>query len=175
MQNPYNAQACALQRLGEPQLVADRVRSLAGEDDPDPPGGPECRDLVRLGHDGEPGVASAPQLPEPKALCSCRILGGERTPNRPRAAAVFAGLRSHHGRGHLVRAVVEGATFGLAYAVPALQRAGVEVEQVTLIGGGAASDAWAQTCADIFGVPVEPPALPEAAGLGAALSGAPCG
>jgi xylulokinase len=107
--------------------------------------------------------------PGAEGLLFLPYLGGERTPNRPRAAAVFASLRARHGRGHLVRAVVEGVTFGLAYAVQTLRRTGVEMSKATLIGGGASSDAWAQLCSDIFGVPVERPALPEAAGLGAAL------
>jgi xylulokinase len=64
--------------------------------------------------------------------------------------------------------VVEGVTFGLDYALGALRRAGVEPREVTLVGGGAASDAWAQLCADVFGMPVCRDPAPEAAALGAA-------
>lgn len=95
-------------------------------------------------------------------------LSGERTPNRPTAAGVFVGLRAHHGPEAIVRAVFEGVTFGLAYALDALRRAGVAPAEVTLVGGGSASDAWAQLCADIFGLPVARPAFVEAAGSGAA-------
>ena len=95
-------------------------------------------------------------------------LSGERTPNLPRAAGVFVGLRSSHGRDALVNAVVQGVTFGLAYAMDALRRAGVAPSEVTLIGGGAASDAWAQLCADVFDRPVVRPEIVEAAASGAA-------
>jgi xylulokinase len=95
-------------------------------------------------------------------------LSGERTPNLPRAAGVFAGLRSSHGRDALVHAVVEGVTFGLAYAMDALRRAGVAPTEVTLIGGGSASDAWAQLCADVFDLAVVRPEIMEAAASGAA-------
>jgi D-xylulose kinase len=95
-------------------------------------------------------------------------LSGERTPNRPEGAGVFVGLRPTHGRDELVTAVVEGVTFGLAYALDALRRTGVAPKVVTLIGGGSASDAWAQLCADIFELPVVRPALTEAAASGAA-------
>jgi len=95
-------------------------------------------------------------------------LSGERTPNRPEAAGVFAGLRPDHGPRAIVRAVVEGVTFGLAYAMEALRRAGVAPAEVTLIGGGSASDAWAQLCADVFELPVIRPAIVEAAASGAA-------
>jgi len=95
-------------------------------------------------------------------------LSGERTPNRPKAAGILAGLRPDHGRDAIVRAVFEGVTFGLAYAMDALRRAGVAPAEVTLIGGGSASDSWAQLCADVFALPVIHPAILEAAASGAA-------
>jgi len=105
---------------------------------------------------GAPGLAFLPYL------------SGERTPNRPEGAGIFVGLRPTHGRDAIVTAVVEGVTFGLAYALDALRRAGVAPTEVTLVGGGAASDAWAQLCADIFDLPVVRPAIVEAAASGAA-------
>jgi D-xylulose kinase len=95
-------------------------------------------------------------------------LAGERTPNRPESAGVFVGLRADHGREAIVRAVVEGVTFGVAYALDALRRSGVIPTEVTLVGGGAASDAWAQLCADVFELPVTRSEIVEAAGFGAA-------
>jgi xylulokinase len=95
-------------------------------------------------------------------------LSGERTPNLPHAAGILAGLRPDHGRDAIIRAVFEGVTFGLAYGMDALRRAGVTPAEVTLIGGGAASDAWAQLCADVFELPVLRPAIVEAAASGAA-------
>jgi len=50
----------------------------------------------------------------------------------------------------------------------ALRRAGVAPAEVTLIGGGAASAAWAQLCADVFELPVVRPSIVEAAASGAA-------
>ena len=95
-------------------------------------------------------------------------LAGERTPNRPNGTGIFAGLHAGHGRAALVCAVVEGVTFGLAYTLDALRRAGVAGTEITLVGGGSASDAWAQLCADVFAMPVARPALVEAAASGAA-------
>jgi xylulokinase len=59
-------------------------------------------------------------------------------------------------------------TFGLAYGLDALRRSGVAPTEVTLVGGGSASDAWAQLCADVFELPVMRPAIVEAAASGAA-------
>ena len=95
-------------------------------------------------------------------------LTGERTPNRPHGTGIFAGLHAGHGRAALVCAVVEGVTFGLAYALEALRRTGVTSTEVTLVGGGSASNAWAQLCADVFEMPVVRPAIVEAAASGAA-------
>jgi xylulokinase len=95
-------------------------------------------------------------------------LAGERTPNVPHGAGVFVGLRAEHGTADLVRAVVEGVTLGLAYALGALRRTGVEPAEITLVGGGSASDAWAQVCADAFELPVRRDPAAEAAALGAA-------
>src|SRR5438477_5800077 len=105
---------------------------------------------------------------EADGLAFLPYLSGERTPNRPEGAGVLIGLRASQGRDAIVYAVVEGVTFGLAYALDALRRAGVAPTEVTLIGGGSASDAWAQLCADIFGLPVVRPTIVEAAASGAA-------
>jgi len=94
-------------------------------------------------------------------------LSGERTPNRPHGSGVFVGLRASHEREAIVRAVVQGVTFALAYALQTLGRAGVGAKEITLVGGGSASDAWAQLCADIFELPVARPAIVEAAASGA--------
>jgi len=96
-------------------------------------------------------------------------LAGERTPNLPKAAGMFAGLRIGHGEEAMVRAVLEGVTFGLGYGLDVLKRTGIEPAAITLVGGGAASDGWGQMCADIFELPVQRPAVSEAAALGAAL------
>ena len=63
----------------------------------------------------------------------------------------------------------EGVTFGLAYGLDALRRTGVSPTAITLVGGGAASIGWAQLCADVFELPIQRPAVTEAAALGAAL------
>lgn len=124
-----------------------------------------ARRLFSLDH---AAVDAAIAKPGASDLSFLPYLSGERTPDRPTASGVLVGLRSGHNRDDIVRAVVEGVTFGLAYAMDALRRTGVTPAQVTLVGGGAASDAWAQLCADVFALPVTRPELVEAAASGAA-------
>jgi xylulokinase len=123
------------------------------------------RDLFGLDHAAVDLAVAGGRAP---GLAFLPYLTGERTPNRPDAAGVFAGLRPSHGRAAIVHAVVEGVTFGLAYALEAVRRAGVAFTEVGLVGGGSTSDAWAQLCADVFAVPVMRPAITEAAAAGAA-------
>ncbi|MBV9581953.1 MAG: xylulokinase [Chloroflexi bacterium] len=106
--------------------------------------------------------------PGARGLTFLPHLAGERTPDCPTGTGVFSGVRAEHGAADFVRSVVEGVSFGLGYALGALRRAGVEASQVTLVGGGAQSDGWAQVCADVFEVPVVRPTETEAAALGAA-------
>src|SRR5438445_7893279 len=124
-----------------------------------------ARELFAMSHAEVDAAVAQGGRPGPVFL---PYLSGERTPNRPRAAGILAGLRPDHGRDAIVRAVFEGVTFGLAYAMEALRRAGVAPAEVTLIGGGSASDSWAQLCADVFELPVTRPAIVEAAASGAA-------
>lgn len=123
--------------------------------------------LFALDHAGvEAALAASP--PGARGLAFLPHLSGERTPNTPTGAGVFAGLRVEHTSVDLVRAVVEGVTFGLRYALGALERSGVHATQLALVGGGAVSDLWAQLCADVFQVPVVRPVETEAPAIGAA-------
>ena len=123
------------------------------------------RGLFGIDHAGVDAAIVSANLDAPTFL---PYLGGERTPDLPDASGMFVGLRTHHGREAMVQAVVRGVTFGLAYALVALRRAGVEAREVTLVGGGSASDAWSQLCADVFEIPVARPRITEAAASGAA-------
>ncbi len=63
-------------------------------------------------------------------------LSGERTPhNDPNAMGVFFGLTFEHKRHHLVQAVLEGVAFAFADGVRVLQQGGVDIGDITVIGG----------------------------------------
>lgn len=96
---------------------------------------------------------------------------GERSPWwDPDASGVFAGLRMHHRRAHLTRAVMEGVGYSLALCMEPLRLepgAGIDV-----IGGGADSDTWLQLLSDIWGAPVRRRSVTtNANSLGAAVTG----
>ncbi|MCM3881482.1 MAG: FGGY-family carbohydrate kinase, partial [Vicinamibacterales bacterium] len=97
-------------------------------------------------------------------------LMGERTPYcDPSIRAAFVGLAANHGRGHLVRAVMEGVAFSLRDTFAIFDELRVPVERVQLGGGGARSLLWRQIQADIYGRSVETVAADEGAASGAAI------
>lgn len=75
---------------------------------------------------------------------------GERCPlddDHVRAGLFNIGL--NHSREHIVRAVLEGIAFNTRWAMETMQNLYNEVEELSIIGGGAKSDIWCQIVADI--------------------------
>ncbi|MEQ1851721.1 MAG: FGGY-family carbohydrate kinase, partial [Chthoniobacteraceae bacterium] len=100
-------------------------------------------------------------------------LNGERTPNLPLGKGVLYGMTTETmSPSYIARAVMEGATLGLAYGLNRIRQLGIQPVEIRLTGGGSKSAAWRQVCADIFGVPTVCLQSAEGAALGAALQAA---
>jgi gluconokinase len=96
----------------------------------------------------------------------------ERAPHwsaTPRGA--YVGLTQAHGRGHLVRAALEGVCQQLALVLASLRETGNEVRAVRATGGFARSPLWRQMLADALGMAIEFPEGHEGSAFGAALIG----
>jgi len=117
-------------------------------------------EFARLALAGEVGAGGLTLLP---------YLDGERTPNRPGASGVFAGLTSSASRENLARAAVEALLCSLADAVDAL---GVTPKRVLMIGGGSRNPAVQQLAPGVFGLPVQVLEPGEYVALGAARQAA---
>ena len=99
-------------------------------------------------------------------------LMGERTPHcDPNARAALVGLAASHGRGHVVRAIMEGVAFSLRDTFSIFSELQIPVESVRLGGGGSHSALWRQIQADIYGHPVDTTAEHGAAFGAAILAG----
>jgi xylulokinase len=97
-------------------------------------------------------------------------LSGERTPHADsNARGMFIGLSLRHTKAHMVRAVMEGVTFGLRDSLGLVRELGVDVNEIVLVGGGAKSPLWRQIQADVFGQSVCTLNITDAAPFGAAL------
>jgi xylulokinase len=97
-------------------------------------------------------------------------LAGERTPHMdPHARGLFLGLTASHGRGELVRAVMEGVALACYDAFQVLAELVARPERIIMAGGGARSLLWRQIVADVFGLPVQRLAVGEQSALGVVL------
>ena len=108
--------------------------------------------------------------PGAEGLFFLPYLTGERTPHfDPDAKGAWVGLTVRHGRAHMIRSVLEGATFAMRDSLELIREMGVNVEQVRLSGGGARNALWRQIQADIYGCDVQTLNSTEGPAFGAAL------
>lgn len=97
------------------------------------------------------------------------FLSGERSPYlEPRLRGAFLGLSLAHGRGHLVRAVLEGVALSLG-VVYCVMRPLAEAEAFLATGGGSASDLWLALLSGALGTPLFRVVGEEGAARGAGI------
>ncbi|MDL4817028.1 xylulokinase [Actinomadura opuntiae] len=126
--------------------------------------GASLDELSALALAAEPGAGGLTLLP---------YLDGERTPDRPDATGVLAGLTTANAtRENIARAAVEALLCSLADAVGHLAAQGVTPRRTLLIGGGARSDAVRALAPAILGTPVTVPEPAEYVAVGAARQAA---
>ena len=114
-------------------------------------------------------AALAATSPGAAGLVFLPFLNGERTPDLPQAQGTLTGLSPlSFTPDHLIRAVIEGVSFGVLHGLDLIQR-GAPVERLLVVGGGSRSAAWRQLLADAGGTLVEVPVEEEAGCLGAAM------
>lgn len=101
-------------------------------------------------------------------------LAGERAPLWDSdVRASFLGLTADTSTADLSRAVLTGVALSGRHVLEVVEQAcGLPLPSLTLSGGGARSDLWAQIHADAVGRPVERLRVLDSAALGAALLGA---
>ncbi len=87
----------------------------------------------------------------------------------PSATGALIGLSFDSKRKDIVRAMLEGLTFEQALSLRRLNEIGVEIRQLTAVGGGARSARWMQIKSDITNLPVSILHTTEAASLGVAM------
>jgi xylulokinase len=130
-----------------------------------------CRILGKT-HD-EVGQLALAAKPGAHGLTLLPYFEGERTPNRPTATGVFAGMNLNNSNPEdIARAMVEGMLAGLADAVDSLVALGVGVNRILLIGGAAKNPAVPVIASALFGREVLVPPAGEYVANGAAKQAA---
>lgn len=124
-----------------------------------------------LGAGFEDALADAEQAdPGSGGVVFAPWLEGRATPGPdPAARACFLGLNLRHGRGHMVRAVMEGVAYDLRECLECFRAAGLEEEEIRIGEGGMRSALWRQIVADVVGAPVRVLAVEDPSALGASL------
>ncbi|QHW33303.1 gluconokinase [Paenibacillus rhizovicinus] len=99
-------------------------------------------------------------------------LTGERAPLwNADARGSFFGLTLHHGKEHMMRAVLEGINYNLYAVLKALEETTGKPKRIHATGGFARSELWRQMMADIFDQEVVIPESFESSCLGAVVLG----
>ena len=97
---------------------------------------------------------------------------GERAPRwNADAKGAWIGIKPENTRGDLFRSVLEGVTMNLAICLDIL-RTQIDIDEITVVGGGAKGSVWRQMMADIYNAKVRSlTVLEEGGSMGAAVIG----
>jgi len=129
------------------------------------------RDLCAPGADYDHFLAAVADVPPGcDGLSVLPHFAGAGSPTfNPHARGALVGLTLGHTRAHIARAIMESCACLLREMLDPLADHGLRLASVRSLGGAARSDLWLQMKADLLGLPVERPACPDAASLGAAM------
>lgn len=97
------------------------------------------------------------------------FMGAASPESNPNAKGVLFGLTLYHGRGHVVRSIMESVAYMLRGNVELLEELGITVEEVRSTGGASRSPLWNQIKADVLRRPILVVRGEEAASLGVAI------
>jgi xylulokinase len=94
-------------------------------------------------------------------------LNGERTPYWDSSArGVYFGIGLNTGKGHFIRAIMEGVSFALRHCVQTIESLGIRVEQIQAVGGGLKSPAWLDILGKVMNRPVRTVREPDTGHIG---------
>ena len=100
--------------------------------------------------------AAEPVPPGSDGLVVLPYFMGERTPIwDPSARGVVFGLSLSHGKGHLIRALMEGVAYGVRHNIEVARAAGISIRpEMSIVEGGARNALWRRIVSDVLDVEV---------------------
>lgn len=138
-----------------------------------------CPDCVKIEH--ETGISAystidaeaAATPPGADGLICLPYINGERSPvYDSNARAVLIGVNLNTTRGHVARAITEGAAYGIRQFIDLLYECtGSKPKELSVLGGGSRSDFVVQTMANVTGCVMNTFDNPDLGALGAAITG----
>jgi len=132
-----------------------------------------ARDAVFDGAPYDTLLAEAQAAPPgSEGLIFLPYLTGERCPHPdPAACGAWIGLTARHGRGHLVRSVLEGVAMTMAEILAIMRSIGIEAHACRLGGGGTRSPLWRDILTAALNVRTQTMETEEGPAYGAAVLG----
>ena len=128
------------------------------------------RDLAGGRPYGELYEEAAGAGPGAGGLLALPYFAGERTPLfDPDLRGALFGLTAAHGRGDVLRALLEAAAFAVRHNLETMHAAGATIESLRSGGGAASHILWPQIVSDVTGLVQDVHRGPAQASLGAAL------
>lgn len=98
---------------------------------------------------------------------------GQRCPIwNDNTSGVLMGLKPTTNRQDLIRAFMEGTTYGSRHVLSIAEEEGVEISNVRITGGSANSATWVQIFCDVIGKPIDIPGAVDLPPLGIAIAAA---
>ena len=98
---------------------------------------------------------------------------GQRSPLwNDNTSGIIMGLKPNTTRRDLVRAAIEGTTYGSRHVLDLVQGDGVEISGVKITGGSANSSGWVQVFSDVLDKTIEIPGSVDLPPLGVAIAAA---
>lgn len=117
----------------------------------------EIEEIINKSKPGSNGIIFLPYL------------NGERTPHRdPNARGVIFGLSSINTENDVLRATMEGITFGLRDSFELIKQK-TEIKDMRIVGGGAKNKTWIKLVAANFKIPIKIPQIDEGGAYGASM------
>lgn len=127
------------------------------------------RDIVEKSFEGL--ISEAAQTPPGAGgLVVLPYFGVARSPIfDPQARGVIFGLTLSHGRGHLYRALLEGAAYEVRHNLDVMEAAGAAPKRLVAVGGGTKGELWTRVVCDVTGYRQVIPAQTIGASYGDAM------
>ena len=86
-----------------------------------------------------------------------------------KSRGAILGLTLNTTKQNIARAVIDSINYEMKLNIDKMEEAGIKINEIRAIGGGAKSEKWLQMKADVFGKSVISLKVSEAASLGAAI------
>jgi len=97
------------------------------------------------------------------------FIGSTAPTYQPSAKGAIVGLTLSHNKYEIFRSIMESLGFETLWNIEVIEKLGISIKKIKMIGGAAKSNLWPQIIADIIGKRIFIPSVTEAACLGAAI------